>query len=341
MVTLSVLDQVPFFRDKTATETIKESIALAQAVERFGYQRFWIAEHHGGALTCASPEILVAAVAASTTRIRVGSGGVMLPHYSPLKVAETFRLLHALFPDRIDLGVGRGPGASPEICKVLRPDSAPVGNGKYTQQVCDLIGFLENTFPEGHPYQGIRAMPEGPGSPEVWLLGAGPQGGVEIAASLGLSFCFAQFIHNRTHQQVLETYRQRFCPSPFLSEPRASLAVRVLCADTEEEARRLALSFWLVCLATQGGDKARLLSEETPRVPTAEEAAAYNYTEQDDAFMQENQLMMLTGTPVQLRERLEELAALYGVDELVITTSCSDLRARIRSYQLLAQAFKC
>lgn len=340
MITLSVLDQVPFFQDRTATQTINESIALAQATERLGYQRFWIAEHHSGALTCASPEILVAAVAANTTRIRVGSGGVMLTHYSPLKVAETFRMLHTLFPDRIDLGIGRGPGANAEICKVLRPDGMSVAKHQYPQQVGDLIGFLENSFPEGHPYQGIRAMPDGPGSPEVWLLGAGPQGAVEIAASLGLSFSFAQFLHNRTHQQVLQIYRQQFRPSRFSSHPRASLAVRVLCADTEEEARRLASSFWLICLATQGGDKTHLLPKATPRVPTAEEAATYHYTEQDNAYIYENQLMMLTGTPRQLRERLAELAELYGVDELVITTTCSDFRARIHSYELLAEVFE-
>ncbi|MBV9020936.1 MAG: MsnO8 family LLM class oxidoreductase, partial [Ktedonobacteraceae bacterium] len=227
MVTLSVLEQAPVFCGSTAAEAIQQTIALAQAVERLGYRRFWLAEHHKDRLLASSvPEILAAAVAAHTTHIRVGSGGVLLPHYSSFKVAETFRMLHTLFPNRIDLGIGRGAVGAPDIDKLLGLSTTSGDSGNsYAQQIRDLINFVENTLPDGHPYEGTRVMPDGPGSPEVWLLGSGPNS-VEIAASLGISFCFAQFLNQRPLPKVTAAYRQQFRPSASLREPRASLAVR-------------------------------------------------------------------------------------------------------------------
>jgi luciferase family oxidoreductase group 1 len=335
MLTLSVLEQVPVVCGCTAAEAMQETIALAQAVERLGYRRFWLAEHHnGGLLACPVPEILAAAVAANTTHIRVGSGGVLLHHYSTLKVAQTFRMLHTLFPNRIDLGVGRGLAVNPDVRKLLGLSTTSTGSGDpYAQQVQDLIGFVENGFPDDHPYGHIRVMPDGLGSPEVWLLGSGFNS-VEIAASLGISFSFAQFINRHPLPKVIAAYRQRFCPSASLSEPRASLAVRVLCADSEREAQKLALSFWLVSL------KAAKEKKEAPCLPSIEEASCYPYTEQDLALAREDALMMVAGDPIQVKTVLTGMAKLYGVEELVILTTCPDFKARLRSYQLLAEAFE-
>ncbi|MBV9690772.1 MAG: MsnO8 family LLM class oxidoreductase [Ktedonobacteraceae bacterium] len=249
MVMLSVLDQVPVVHGSTAAEAIQETVALAQAVERLGYRRFWVAEHHShGLFACPVPEILMAAIAANTTHIRVGSGGVLLAYYSPFKVAETFRMLHTLFPNRIDLGVGRAAPTIPDLDKLLglRSTSAESGN-PHAQQVRDLISFVENS----HPYEHIQVTPDGLGSPEVWLLGSSSTS-VEIAASLGISFCFAQFLNQHPLPKVTAAYHQNFRPSASLREPRASLAVRVLCADSEQEAQQLALSFWLFYLRVYG-----------------------------------------------------------------------------------------
>ncbi|HVU71060.1 MAG TPA: MsnO8 family LLM class oxidoreductase, partial [Ktedonobacteraceae bacterium] len=258
MMHLGVLDQVPHFRGRTAAEAIQESVLLAREAEHLGYQRFWIAEHHNlGHFACGAPEILVAAIAAQTTTMRVGSGGVMLPNYSPLKVAETFRLLNTLYAGRIDLGLGRSTGANGLAAQVLQPYLPPGLTGEqdpYLQQVRVLLAFLaedQDTRQEPPaaetPYPGVRAVPVGAPTPEVWLLGSG-QGSAAVAASLGLSFSFAQFVHARPEPRILETYRRNFRPSRHLPSPRTSLAVRVLCAESAEEADRLARSFWQVCM---------------------------------------------------------------------------------------------
>jgi luciferase family oxidoreductase group 1 len=279
MIALSVLDQVRFFRGSTASETISESIALALEVERLGYQRFWIAEHHSmGHFACASPEILAAVIAAHTARIRVGSGGVMLSNYSPFKVAETFRLLHTLFPGRIDLGIGRGAGANPPALDALNPSHNAGETDHYSQQVQDLVGFVQNNLPETHPYYGAWTMPDGPGSPEVWILGSG-ESSMEIAADQGLPFCFAQFIHSKARPHIIAAYRQHFRPSYSLPAPRASLAVRVLCAENAEQAQQLARSFWLVCMREYKGPYFLHATESVARAPSMTEALAYTYTE--------------------------------------------------------------
>jgi luciferase family oxidoreductase group 1 len=339
MVTLSVLDQVPVFYGSSAAQAIQETITLAQTVERMGYKRFWVAEHHSNdVLACPAPEIFVATIAAHTHQIRVGSGGVMLPHYSPLKVAETFRLLSAMYPGRIDLGIGRGPGAGELTCKALQSQAFSMTNEEYAQQIQELIGFLADALPEDHPYKEVRAMPDGPATPDVWLLGAGPHG-AEIAATQGLSYSFAQFFQKQTVPQVLENYRQHFQPSSTLQQARANLAVRVICADTEAEAQRLASSFWRLILAFQGRKTLAITPEGFLRIPVAEDTIDDQFTTQDHDYMQENELMMITGNPSQVHNKLTELAELYGVDELTILTICPDLHARIHSYALLAQAF--
>ena len=341
MVTLSVLEQAPVFCGSTAAEAIQQTIALAQAVERLGYRRFWLAEHHKDRLLASSvPEILAAAVAAHTTHIRVGSGGVLLPHYSSFKVAETFRMLHTLFPNRIDLGIGRGAVGAPDIDKLLGLSTTSGDSGNsYAQQIRDLINFVENTLPDGHPYEGTRVMPDGPGSPEVWLLGSGPNS-VEIAASLGISFCFAQFLNQRPLPKVTAAYRQQFRPSASLREPRASLAVRVLCADSEQEAQQLASSFWLLNVRAYGKERLLSSTKQAPCFPSFEEASSYPYSEQDHALAKKYALQMVAGDPLQVKEVLMGMAKLYGVEELIILTICPDFKARLRSYQLLAEVFE-
>ncbi|MBV9257861.1 MAG: LLM class flavin-dependent oxidoreductase [Ktedonobacteraceae bacterium] len=336
MVTLGVLDQLPVFRGSTPSQVIQESILLAQSVEDLGYQRFWVAEHHSSGMACASPEILVAAIAAQTKHIRVGSGGVMLPHYSALKVAESFRMLQALFPGRIDIGIGRGLGASPLTRQVLNPREK-VDDETYTQQIEDLIGFLHNNFPSDHSYQKIRAMPDGPGAPAFWLLGAGAFG-VKIAARLGLSFSFAQFIRPTTEPEILQTYRQTFQPGSFEDKPRAMVTVRVVCAETEEQAQRLARNFWVVNVQ-RTKESPLSIFKQAGRLPAGEEVEQYHMTGEDEEFMQKNELMMIAGTPTQVKQRLLQLAADYQAEELMILTYIPDFQARLRSYELLAEAF--
>jgi luciferase family oxidoreductase group 1 len=338
VITLSVLDQVPLFHGSTAVEALHESITLAQTVERLGYRRFWIAEHHNmGHFACATPEILATMIATHTTHIRVGSGGVMLPNYSSLKVAETFHMLSTLFPDRIDLGIGRGPGANAPASTALRSYLPVADADLYIQQVQELIGFLENAFPERHPYKEVRAVPDGPGTPEVWGLGAG-RNSAEIAASLGLAFCFAQFTHADRAPEVIELYRQRFRPSSFLKKPRTSLAVRVLCAESEEKAKQLALSFWLVSMGAHKKIFAHSQTDFVP-APSFEDAFYYNYSEQEQTFVHEHQLMQIVGDPIHVKTQLTELAHTYNIDELVVLTICPDFQARLRSYELLAEMF--
>ncbi|WP_018789255.1 MsnO8 family LLM class oxidoreductase, partial [Micromonospora sp. CNB394] len=239
---LSVLDQVPVFRDGSPVKSVRDSIELARAVESFGYQRFWIAEHHGSAANaCASPEVVAAAVAAVTTRIRVGSGGVLLPYYSPLKVAETFRILAALYPGRVDLGFGRGAGGPVAMAELLNPYALATDEA-FLQQIGRLLGFL------GDPraVSRVSVTPEVAQPPVPWMLGSGV-GSARMAGMLGLPFCFAQFIAAEESPEAIAAYREAFRPSPWSAEPQAMLALRVLCADTAEQAEELATCFWMSC----------------------------------------------------------------------------------------------
>jgi luciferase family oxidoreductase group 1 len=238
MLRLGVLDQSPV-RGGGPADAIHETLELAEICDRLGYSRYWLAEHHATpGLAGSSPEVLIGQVAARTSRIRVGSGGVMLQHYSPLKVAESFRVLEALFPGRVDLGIGRAPGSDQMTARALREDGSPE---YFPQQVADLVGFLHGELPPGHPYARVLAMPTGPTAPEVWLLGSSDQSAA-LAAHLGTGFSFAHFINQEGGAEVTRGYRRAFRPSAWLEAPRSSAAVFVVCADTEAEARRLGKS---------------------------------------------------------------------------------------------------
>ena len=330
MVVLSVLDQSPVRSGSTPADALRETVALAQAADRLGYHRYWLAEHHNTAgLAGSAPEVLTARVAASTASIRVGSGGVMLTHYSSLKVAEAFRVLHTLFPGRIDLGIGRAEGADAVATAALQPGPDSFGPEHFPRRVAEVVGFLTGSLDPDHPYAGVRAVPEGEGGPEVWLLGSSSEGAGN-AAALGLPFCFAHFINPAYGAQVVALYRRTFQPSPVLEQPRANVAVSVVCADTDAEAERLATSYRVWRLTSH---------DERGPVPSPEEAEAKVLSGVHRARLAQERTRVIVGDPERARSQLEALAAAFGVDELVVVTVCHDPEARRRSYELLAEAF--
>ncbi len=328
---LSVLDQSPVRSGMTASEAVQETLELAQAAERLGYYRYWVAEHHATpGLAGSCPEVLIGQIAARTGRIRVGSGGVMLSHYSALKVAETFRMLETLFPGRIDLGIGRAPGSDRRTAQALRAGPAIPETEFFPEQVADLLGFLGDALPAGHPFADVCVMPEVPSTPDVWLLGSSDQSAA-LAAHFGAAFSFAHFISDEGGAEITRAYVRSFRPSAALATPRASAAVFVVCADTEAEAWRLARSRELFIL--------RLRAGRPGRYPSVEEAESYSYTAHERAIVEYNRRRTIAGTPEQVRARLLALAEEYGVDELVVVTITHDPKARLRSYELVAHAF--
>ncbi len=330
-ITLSVLDQSPIRAGGSPAEAIAETIELARLTERLGYHRYWVAEHHSSeGLAGSAPEILVARLAAATVAMRIGTGGVMLSHYSALKVAETFRVLETLYPGRIDLGIGRAPGADYRTSRALQHGPGALGIEHFPQQIADLVGFLRDVVPEGHPFAGIHAQPRGPGAPELWLLGSSDQSAA-YAAHFGCAFSFAHFITDAGGPAVMAAYREHFRPSPWLAASAGSIGVFVLCADTEAEARRLALSrdIW----------RLRLDRGELGPFPSVEEAEACPLTREDRLRIAYNRRRQVVGAPEQVKEQLLALAGDYGVDELVVVSICYDPAARQRSYALLAEVF--
>jgi luciferase family oxidoreductase group 1 len=329
-VRLSVLDQSPIPQGSSAPEALAATLELAKLADRLGYARYWLAEHHNTVgLAGSSPEVLIARVAAETGRIRVGSGGVMLSHYSPLKVAESFRVLHALYPGRIDLGVGRAPGSDRLTAAVLA-QGRPMPIDSFGEQLRDLAGFLYDVLPADHPYAQVHATPRSPGAPEVWLLGSGGDSAA-YAAVLGFSFSYAHFINPHSAAESLQTYRQHFRPLFELDAPRASMAVRVICAETDVQARQLAASFGLQRLRMEQG--------QLGQVPSVEEALAYPYSPAERGRIEAILGQGFIGSAGHVKMRLERTAAEHGVDEFVVVTITHDPIARRRSYELLAEAF--
>ena len=332
---LSVLDQSPVRTDGSAADAVAETIALAKACERLGYHRYWLAEHHNTkSFAGSAPEVLIARVAAETNTIRVGSGGVMLTHYSPLKVAEQFRMLEILSPGRIDLGLGRAPGTDQRTMQALQAGPQGWGIDAFPSQVHLLRQFLDdaagNPLPDDHPYRGIHASPMGPTRPEMWLLGSGIHSAV-YAGELGLPFAHAHFISAENSEEACENYRRRFKPSAWCESPRIAMGVAALAAETEEEAARLALSrnLWVV----------RLLTGRPIAFPPPEEALAYPYTDQERALLENIEARSTVGTPAQVKKKLTALAERHGAEELVIVTITYDAKSRTRSYELLAKEF--
>jgi len=332
MVKLGVLDQVFVGEGKTAAEALKESTRLIRAAESFGYSRFWVSEHHGmRAIAFSSPEVLIAHLAAATSRIRVGAGGIMLPHYSAYKVAENFRLLEALHPGRIDLGLGRAPGGMPISTKALQ-ENKYVDVNQYPQQVSDLIGFLYEAMPAGHPYEKLLAAPSISTAPEIWLLGSSDES-AKIAAQLGTSYAFAEFFGTPGGREAIRYYLEHFEPNPLLpNRPRTMIATIAVCAETEEEADRLAKSADLLFLGVRTG-------KEMPFLPSVQTAVDYPYSNVEQVLVREIRQRRAVGTPDQVKERLLKLSEEYNAEEILINSPIHDERARIRSYELIAEAF--
>jgi luciferase family oxidoreductase group 1 len=330
-LTLSVVDQSPVRQGGTAADALRETIALAVATERLGYQRFWVAEHHNlPGFAGTTPEIMVGQIAARTSTIRVGSGGVMLSHYSALKVAETFRMLESLYPGRIDLGIGRAPGSDPRTAAALAYPGGVRDIRDFPEQVDDVIAYLADTLDPAHPFAGVHAGPTPTPMPEVWLLGSGFDSAY-LAAQRGLPFSYAHFFGMGVEHgpDIVESYRSRFRPSAFLSEPKVNVAVQALCAETEAEAKRLAASRNLVRL--------RIVTGRRGGVPPVEEALAYPYTPQERAYLAQSTRANVDGDPQQVKAKLEAIADMYQTTDLSIVTICYDFAARVRSYELIAE----
>jgi luciferase family oxidoreductase group 1 len=326
---LSILDQSPIISGHTPAQAVHETIRLAQAAEKFGYHRYWLAEHHSvAALADPCPEILVTRVAAATSKIRVGTGGILLPYYSPFKVAEQFRMLEALYPGRIDLGVGRAPGGD-QMTALAMGEGRYHGAEQFPEQVQYLVAYLDDALPPEHPFAGVKAMPAGAISPPVWLLGSSDYSGA-LAAELGLRFAFAHFINPQGGDTVMREYRRRYRPSAREPTAHALLTVFVICAETDMEAERLAASIDLRRLNMEYGVNAP--------VPTYEEAARYPYTDADRQRIARQRRRLVLGAPETVRARLEELKSAYQADELMVITITGDYASRMRSYELIAEA---
>jgi luciferase family oxidoreductase group 1 len=336
-VKLSVLDQSPVPSGSTPADALNNTIHLARAADSLGYERYWIAEHHAiETLASPAPEILIARVAAETSEIRVGSGGVLLPHYSPLKVAEVFRMLHALYPGRIDLGLGRAPGSGGlEAFALQRERSKRLEASDFREQLSELLSFLHHDFPPEHPFRRIKVSPEMPGAPEVWLLGSS-EWSARAAAQFGLPYAFAHFIGPEQTVPALAHYRANFRPSKFLQEPRVILTLGVVCADTEAEAERLSASTKVMIR------RIRLGGERSP-VPTPQEAIR----ELESAGERADPLTWdasewpryLVGAARKVSATLESMARYLQIEEIMVLTVIHDHAARIHSYELLAESF--
>ena len=329
---LSVVEQSPVRKGGSGAEALRETIELARAAEALGDERFSVAEHHNiQSIASTSPEILIGQIGAATSRIRIGSGGVMLPHYSAFKVAENFRMLETLFPGRIDLGLGRAPGGDPRTAAALAYPRAPIDVRAYPEQVDDLIGFLGDRLPPEHPFAELRPGPRTEGMPEVWLLGSGIDS-AQLAAHRGLPFSFAHFFGQAEKGPgIVEHYRRHFRPSRECAEPRVHVAVQVMCADSQEEAEWHASSLRL-------GRIQMARNEKREGIVSPEEASRHEFTPEELRFLEHSGMRGTTGDPARVVSELEELSERYATDQFGIVTICYDWKARLHSYELLAAA---
>lgn len=321
---LSVLDLAAVGSGMTASQALANTVEVARLAERLGYVRFWLAEHHGmPSIASSSPEILIAHVASATERIRVGSGGIMLPNHAPLRIAEAFHTLEALHPGRIDLGIGRAPGTDPATSRALRPFDAE----HFPAQLNELISLSRGDFPPDHPFHGVRVVPSGVELPPIWLLGSSGAS-ASLAGSMGLGYGFASHFSPTPAEPALRAYRESFQPSDRFPEPHVILALSVVCAETEEEADYLARSLDL--------NWVRLHRSEFGPIPSPEEASAYDYSPQELAVVRNYRKLLIVGDPDQVREQIEARVEATGANEVMISTMVHDPEARMRSYELVA-----
>jgi luciferase family oxidoreductase group 1 len=329
---LSVLDQSTASKGRAQDAAIRETLELARHCDALGYHRYWVSEHHNSAnIVGTAPEVLMAAIAATTPRIRVGSAGVMLPHYSALKVAEQFRVLEAIAPGRIDLGIGRAPGSDQLTAHALNPNPQNVLD-QFPQQVEELQHWVSGTpLPEGHPFRRVVAHPTGPSGPDMWILGSSDYG-AQLAAYLGLPYAFAYFFSEGFGvEQALDLYRKNYRPSAKNPKPIATICVWALAADTEEEALHQFRTRERSSIDREYGIRLPLISPE--------EAAARPYSAAEVVIAEKLRRKAVVGSAEQVAARLKELAKRLELDELVVVTWTYDPAPRHRSYELLAQAF--
>ncbi len=330
---LSVLDQSPIAEGSTGVDALRNTLDLARLADSLGYHRYWVAEHHGGPMLAgASPEVLIGPIAAATERLRVGSGGVMLPHYSPFKVAETFSLLAAMFPGRIDLGLGRASGTDPVTTFALQRDRNHPALEDFPQQLAELLAYLDDSMPDEHPFGRLAALlPGRPELPVPWLLGSSAQSAL-WAAQVALPYVFADFI-NPYGAEIAKLYRERFAAAGHAGASRTVVAAWVLCAETEEEAQHLAASSRMTLRLLRRG--------ELIRVPAPETALEFLAREDRERAPGRGGLSgrrAIVGDPRQVRTGIEQLAAEYGAEEVIVVTITYEHAARRRSYELIAAA---
>jgi luciferase family oxidoreductase group 1 len=330
---LSVLDLSPIDAGLTSSQALQNTVNLAIAAERLGYTRYWLAEHHNSAmLASSSPEILIGHVAQATSRMHIGSGGVMLPNHSPLKVAENFRVLEALHPGRIDLGIGRAPGTDPTTARALRRSRVNLGEDDFPEQLAELFAFTSSPgFPQGHPFQKVTAMPMDRELPPVWLLGSSDYS-ASAAAALGLGFSFAHHINPQAARAATRLYQEEFQPSAFRSQPHTIIATSVICADTEEQVADLTEVMKLTIVKMRTGRSGPLPSP----------AEAYNHVYEPIELLIARQALdqRIIGTPKIVKPLLDELIEQTHADELMITAIVYGHENRLRLYEILAELFQ-
>jgi luciferase family oxidoreductase group 1 len=331
MIPLSVLDLSPVSAGSTAAQALRNSLDLARLADRLGYTRYWVAEHHNlPSIASSAPEIMIGQIAAVTEHMHIGSGGVMLPNHAPLMVAERFKALEAFYPGRIDLGLGRAPGTDPATSYMLRRRQGISEQDDFLERFQELMLLETRGFPEGHPFHKVEAMPSGVKLPPIFLLGSSDYS-AQLAGHIGAAFAFAHHFANFDAVEAMRLYRDNFRPSASHSEPCAILATHVVCADTDEEAARLASTVELNFVRRAKGEYLPLASPE--------EAQAYDYTPVDRARIAQNASRLTVGAPATVKARLEPLIAATKANELMITSMIYDHAARKHCYELLAQAF--
>ncbi|HVS91940.1 MAG TPA: LLM class flavin-dependent oxidoreductase [Mucilaginibacter sp.] len=329
-IRLSILDQSPVRKGVTAEQAVRETVELAKLADKLGYTRFWVSEHHNtGSLAGSTPEVLLAYLGSQTKNVRIGSGGVMMPNHSTLKVAENFRMLEALFPGRVDLGMGRAPGTDRLTASILNP-SNQFSEQEFINQLYDLINYFHDRGEPGTPQSKIRAIPQVQTIPAMWLLSSSGESGL-FAAHFGMGLSFAHFINPIGGPNAIAMYRERFKPSEDQSEPAASVAIFVFCSDDEKKIRQhQALMDFRFNQFEQGKGIVPVGYEDIKDVV---------YTDYELERIRHNRKRVVTGTPAEMKQKLTSLAAEYDVDEIIAVTITEDFDDRLESYRLLAEQF--
>jgi luciferase family oxidoreductase group 1 len=332
---LGIVDQSPIRQEGTVRQALQETVRLAQVAEDLGYHRYWVAEHHNsGGFAGTAPEILIGQIASQTSRIIVGSGGVMLSHYSAFKVAETFSVLQSFYPDRIELGIGRAPGSDQATARALAYPKAMIDMQEFPQQVTDLIGFLSGSLPEEHIFSEVKSQPGPPPSsiPGIWLLGSSDYS-ARLAATLGLPFSFADFFGTTAeHGPVIaELYRRLFRPSGYLTKPKFNVALQVICAETKEKAEFIGSSRDISRINSLRGIREPMISPEI--------ASSIKFGPLELQHLKQVNKYSIRDSPDMVRDQILEASRVYETTDVSIVTNCYYFEDRLRSFELIAKAF--